>query len=399
MRPSERPLALVWPPLWTYTSVPADLTDTAGALRAAGVPTRLHDLSAGLTRHLLGDLPGYQALQRPETYLDPERHRAAAAALEAASAAIGARHRVEYGPRRLRFPDIDEDHVSGALRVGLDRGRNPALPYLQASARRLLGDDPAVIAIGLGFPAQRVGALALARLLRECGYRGYIALYGSLQDEIAPEDFADDLEGSPLHLLFRDFDGAVVGEAESALTAFWRVTQGQGQLSEVPNLLSPATGGRRPRRHVESLREQASPSFEGIDPALYSTPGPVIDLRLGRGCPWGRCTFCAIHAHQPGYRAGPAGRVAEAMRQAHDALGARFFRVRDDLVTPAQLRLLAEAIAGLPFRPRWSARVRFEDALVKDTLARAAGSGLEELWIGLESASERVRERMDKGVS
>ena len=398
MRRSEGPVALVWPPVWTYTSAPADLTETGAQVAALGAPVRLWDLSAGLLSHLLAG-PELDALRRWETYADPAAQRAVAAGLEARAAAIGARHGVRYAPRLLAFPDIDEDHIPGAWKVGLDPARNPALPFLDAAAGRVLADDPAVVAIGLGFPTQRTCALVFARLLRARGYRGSVVLYTSLQDEIAPEDFAPDLEGEPRHLLFTDLDGAIVGEAEAALAALWRAVTGQGALSDVPNLLSPRTGLVRPPRQLEALGALAPAAFVGLDAAVYPTPTPVVDLRLGRGCPWGRCTFCAIHVHQPGYRAGSVQRLAAGMQAAYDAVGARFFRVRDDLVTPRQLREIADVAAALPFGPRWSARVRFEDALTNANLAYCAERGLEELWIGLESASERVRALMDKGVS
>lgn len=402
MRPSDQApaggIALVWPPVWTYTSAPADLSETGGALAAMGAPVRLWDLSAGLLSRLLAG-PHLDALRQWRTYADPAAHAAAAEGLDRAAAAISARFGVQYAPRRLVFPDVDEDHVAGAWKVGLDPARNPALTFLDEAAGRILADAPAVVAIGLGFPTQRVCALALARLLRRRGYQGFIVLYGSLQDEIAPEDFAPDLAGQPAHLLFTDFDGAVLGEAETALFALWRAETGQGAIGEVPNLIAKRTGLVLPPRREEALSALGPPIFTGLRAEDYCTPTPVVDLRLGRGCPWGRCTFCAIHVHQPGYRAGPVARLIEGFIAAHRQLGAIFFRVRDDLVTPRQLREIAAAVSELPFRPRWSARVRFEDALTLDTLQRAAAAGLEELWIGLESGSERVRALMDKGVS
>jgi hypothetical protein len=171
--------------------------------------------------------------------------------------------------------------------------------------------------------------------------------------------------------------------------------------AEVPGLLAPRWGlaGRPAARPGEDLR-----ALPPLDPGLvcpdaYPFPAPVIDLRMSRGCPWNRCAFCAITAHQAGYRARPVPAVVRDIDGAHRALGASFFRFRDDLLTPRQLRELAGALPALGFRPRWTARARFEANLTRDTLAAAAAAGLEELWLGLEAASPRVRDRMDKGVS
>jgi radical SAM superfamily enzyme YgiQ (UPF0313 family) len=246
-----------------------------------------------------------------------------------------------------------------------------------------------VVAVALVHPDQILQVPVLGRLLRRAGFRGFLALYGAHEDVVAPEDFAADLVGEPGHAIFDDYDGVIVGEAESALAA---LAAGQ---RDVPSLI------RRGQREVPAARAEdlaaLPPPDYGLVEDVYPFPAPVIDLRISRSCPWGRCTFCAITAHQAGYRARPTADVARDLVDAHRTLGTTFFRFRDDLLTPAQLRELAAL--ELPFRPRWSARARFEAGLTRETLAAAAAAGLEELWLGLESAAPRVRNLMVKGVA
>lgn len=394
----DRPVALVFPPLWYYTSAPADLTHTAGVIAGRGAPVRSFDLSARLGRDLLGATDAWAALRRPDTYADPATREPLMRELSATEAAIAERHRVRYALRRLRFPDVDEGDVLAARRVGLS-DRNPALPTLRRAVAEVVALAPSVVALALVYPEQRVQLLAFAALLRDAGYRGFVVAYGGLQDEIAPEDFVPDLVGAPRHRLFDHLDGVVVGDAGPALVALRAVALGEGRLDEVPNLVwARDAEPRAPERQLEDLADQPRLELTGLDPADYPTPEPVVDLRMGRGCPWGKCAFCAIQAHHPGYRAGPADRVAAAMVAAHAAWGTRFFRIRDDLVTPKQLGELSAAIGALPFAPRWTARARFQVGWTPELLARARSAGLDELWVGLESAVPRVRERMDKGV-
>ena len=387
-------VTLLYPPHWYYTSVPADLSYTAGFLKGHGVSVDARDLSAGLMAHLLPD--SVKALQDPDIYTDWERHRAILSEMATRSGAISKHFAIEYGGRSdLRFPDIDEANVSSAWRVGLDTRRNPALPLLARTAQEVAEAGPAVVGIALVYPAQRVHAVVLGRLLRQAGYRGLVVLYGSLQDEIAPADFVDDLAGTPEHLLFRDFDGAIIGEAETALLQL----ASQGLSDDVPNLLSPKTGLQAPERFVEDLATHPLPDFSWVDPTLYCTPRPVVDLRLGRGCPYGLCAFCAIQQHHIGYRATSIERLVQGITRAQDRLQTRFFRIRDDLVTPHQLKALGAAIGAMSRDVRWSARARFQKGLSKNILQEAHAGGLEELWLGLESASPEVRSRMVKGVN
>ncbi len=91
--------------------------------------------------------------------------------------------------------------------------------------------------------------------------------------------------------------------------------------------------------------------------------------------------------------------VVAAMEEAHRTLSSRVFRIRDDLLTPRTMAGLTSAIEELSWRPTWTARVRLGDEWTAAELARARRAGLSELWVGLESASARVRDLMDKGTS
>lgn len=394
---TARPVALVAPPSWYYAALPADLSWSAGALRAAGIAVHLHDLSATTQRDLLGTLPAWTTLRDPAALADAEAGQEAARQLFEACRPISAHFRVRFSPRGLGFPDADGAHLPTAQRIGTDPARNPALPTLWRAVEAVLDQDPALVAVALVHPEQRVGAPVFARLLRESGYRGHIALFGSLEDVLSPMDLAPDLVGSPRHRLWDDVDSVVVGESETALVRLATALDAGAALEGIPNLLLPHAD-RLPVLHQEAVDALADPDFEGFDPALYPYPTPLVDLRVGRGCPWGRCAFCAIQAHQPGWRASPVDRAVRTMARAHEQHGARWFRVRDDLLTPVQLRQLGGAAATLPFGPRWSARARFSPNLSREVLQTARDGGLGELWLGLESASARVRQTMDKGV-
>jgi hypothetical protein len=107
-----------------------------------------------------------------------------------------------------------------------------------------------------------------------------------------------------------------------------------------------------------------------------------------------------LRDHQP---PGGVPRARHRHRGRRDArrarLGTTYFRFRDDLITPEQLRTLAAELRELPFRPHWSARARFENGFSRELLRAAAAAGLEEIWLGLESAAPRVRNLMVKGVA
>ncbi len=397
-----RAVTLCFPPHWYYAAVPADLVYTGAFLRSHDIPVRALDLSAGLLHHHLQRVPGFAALRTRSTYQSAGLYTQASQQVESALEAVSARYRCEYGFPALRFSGVDCDHVPTAQAVGLSLSRNPALPLLQRSISAMVQDDPALVAVALVHPDQVVPTLALGRLLRAAGYRGFLCIYGAHEDVLSPEDLLDDLlplPGEPLHRFFDDFDGAIIGESESALLALHTALCDGQPLSSVPSLLAPKHGvSSVTARGREKMRGLSPPDFSLVDASIYPYPEPLIDIRMSRGCPWNRCTFCAITMHQEGYRALPVSDVTPSLVAAHRRLRASFFRFRDDLLTPKQLGQLSQAVSQLPFGIRFSVRSRFEPDLTADVLAQAHAAGLEEIWLGLESAVPRVRELMQKGV-
>ncbi len=397
-----RAVTLCFPPHWYYVAVPADLVYTGAFLRRHDIPVRALDLSAGLLHHHLQRTPGFAALRKRDTYQSVELYGQASQTVDAGLESVSARYRCKYGFPALRFPSVDCDHVPTAREVGLSLSRNPALPLLQRSISAIVQEDPVLVAVALVHPDQVVQTLTLGRLLRAAGYRGFLCIYGAHEDVLSPEDLLDDLlpaPGEPLHRFFDDFDGAVIGEAESALLALHTALSDGQSLDSVPSLLAPKHGVFAPSaRGREKLRSLPPPDFSLVEPSLYPYPEPLLDLRMSRGCPWNRCTFCAITMHQEGYRALPVADVTPSLIAAHRQLHASFFRFRDDLLTPKQLLQLSHAVSQLPFEVRFSVRSRFEPDLTADVLATAHAAGLSEIWLGLESAVPRVRELMQKGV-
>lgn len=384
-------VALVFPPGWYYTAHPADLSYPAGFLRAAGLRVRTLDLHARLAGVLAADLPAAAALRHRATYGDPAAHAAASDALAAHATAVSQRTGAKWTVRGLQLP-ADVRSWSASLAAGTSPA-NPAGPLVRGAARELAAAAPGLVAVALVHPDQAPQVAAFAVALRGAGYRGLLVMYGVMEDVLSPLDFAPDLEAEPRHAVFGQFDAVVVGESERALLAL-----ATGRW-DVGGVIAPGRGlPRALPADPMPLAEHPGPSFLDLRQHPLA-PAPVVDLRLGRGCPWGRCAFCAIAKHQDGYRAGPAAAVAAAMAEAHAAAGSVFFRLRDDLLTSRQVSEVAAAVAALPFEARWSCRARLEPSFTADVLRRARAGGFEEVWVGLESASARVRDLMDKGVS
>jgi hypothetical protein len=388
---------VVFPPLWYFPAVPGDLAVAAGALDAAGMEFAVLDLSARLFSDLLEDVGGFEALGRLETWREPALLSAAYDECGDVLSSIGSVFEATFDFDELALGKANPASVLSGLQHGLMPEFNPAIPTLGDAIVDLMLSEPAVVAVALVHPDQRPQAIAFSSMLRNSGYMGKIVLFGTLEDQMSPGGFGDDLarldssgKRRRAHSLFLHFDAVLMGEVEDVLPAYIRGESPPGVVGFNADSVSRAV--------PVQLTEAPLPDWSWVI-ERFRTPEAIIDVRLGRGCPWGRCTFCAIPSHTPGYRSGGVERLVASVEKAHAQTGSTWFRMRDDLLTPTQLKAVGEAFAALPFDVRWTARARFTEGLTQDVLEVARAGGLDELWMGLESGSEALRKAMDKGVT
>jgi hypothetical protein len=141
------------------------------------------------------------------------------------------------------------------------------------------------------------------------------------------------------------------------------------------------------------------PDYSFARLADYLSPVPVLPVSASRGCYWQRCLFCpeaAAPTHP--YAALPAASFPELLRELAGRHGARHFHFTDNALPVAVLRQLAAAGPVLPGFS-WHGFVRFEQALLDPALvAGLAASGCAMLQLGLESGSQPVLDRLQKGT-
>jgi hypothetical protein len=372
-------VAFLFPPLWYFAAVPADLSLAMGAARGSGLTAAAWDLSAGGTHELFGDLAGWKTMR--STGLTFDTARSAGAVLYRRARRISARIDARHTVRQLTYPDVDEGDVRALLGL-CSTDRNPYFRVIRRGLDEALAREPRAVGVALVHPDQRLGAIALLQLLRWRGYRGTVFLFGNLEDVFCVAD----LGATPEHALLQLADALVVGDLGPALPGLV-----VGDFS-APNLVH-----RRgvTRRIASPPAAWPDPDFSFARAACHPFAAPIVDLRLGRGCSWGVCAFCGIAPHQAGYRADSVTRVVDSMNRATQQLGTTRFRLRDDLLRPDQLAALGKLA---PSGVQWTARARFTADLDERQLTLAMAGGLSELWLGLESAVPRVRTAMKKGV-
>lgn len=136
--------------------------------------------------------------------------------------------------------------------------------------------------------------------------------------------------------------------------------------------------------------------YEGFDMAGYLSPGVVLPYSCSHGCYWQRCEFCPDFAEGTCYMARPPSEAVAELNQLTAVHQPALLHLLDNAVSPALLRELADSRLEVP----WYGFARFEKELEDLDFCTALGrSGCVMLKLGLESGSQQVVDRLNKGIN
>jgi len=212
--------------------------------------------------------------------------------------------------------------------------------------------------------------------------------------------FADELTSyTPL---FDFYDLLVEGEGEEPVRDILK-SKNSSEYPDIANVWYRCGNSfKRSENFFQAdLRDIPAPDYDGLDLDRYTAPRPVL-IQGTRGCYWGRCAFC-VHA------CGPKDSRAKAMRTRPfdlfisdiDTLiqkySPRFIAFVDVAISPNRMKRLCQAMMKRKYKIPWFAFLRFEEGFDLELLRMMHFAGCVLVNYGLESASEKVLERIEKG--
>ena len=123
-------------------------------------------------------------------------------------------------------------------------------------------------------------------------------------------------------------------------------------------------------------------------------------LTMAHGCYWGKCTFCDISLdYIKIYEPIAAGILCDRMEEMIAQTGETGFHFVDEAAPPALMRELALEILRRKLAVTWWTNIRFEKSFTKDLCLLLKASGCIAVSGGLEVASDRLLQLIDKGVT
>lgn len=142
-------------------------------------------------------------------------------------------------------------------------------------------------------------------------------------------------------------------------------------------------------------------ALEVINPmhSLWSD-GRWNKLTMAHGCYWGKCTFCDTSLdYISRYEPATAASICDKMETLIEQTGVNGFHFVDEAAPPALMRAVAIEILKRKLVVSWWTNIRFEKSFTRDLCFLLKSSGCIGVSGGLEVASDRLLQLIQKGIT
>ena len=268
--------------------------------------------------------------------------------------------------------------------------------------------QPDVVLLSVPFPGSVYAALRIAQTIKAARPHVAIVLGGGyvnteLRELAEPRvfDFVDyvtlDAGERPLLALLEH----IAGKRSKArlVRTFWR----DGAEVKYTNFVEPDI----------PFDETGTPTWDGLPLDRYLSLLDMLNpmhrlwsdgrwnkLTVAHGCYWKKCSFCDVSLdYISRYETASAEVLVDRIEAIVKETGQTGFHFVDEAAPPKALKALAEELIRRGIAISWWGNIRFEKTFTPELCQLLANSGCIAISGGLEVASDRLLQLMQKGVS
>ena len=220
--------------------------------------------------------------------------------------------------------------------------------------------------------------------------------------------------GRSLVNTIKEIDYVIEGEGEIPLLHLCHYLSGIRKIlpDDILTKKQLGTSINKPRdkpadqQQIDSLAELPIPDFQGyfrVQQKLFQkTPFiPVLPVEFSRGCWWNKCAFCNLNLQWCGYRFKKADQVINEIISLSQLHGCLDFTFTDNMLPPKESISFFQKTQKLPADLNFFAEIRsvIHKGSIQKYFSIYSKGGLSTIQVGIESLSNSLLKRMNKGVS
>jgi anaerobic magnesium-protoporphyrin IX monomethyl ester cyclase len=204
-------------------------------------------------------------------------------------------------------------------------------------------------------------------------------------------------------------DFVLLGEAELTLKELIKNSEQKLPFETIEGMVfrvNDETVKTKKRTVLTSLDTLPMPAWNLIKMAEYQQIWQKkngyfsLNIATTRGCPY-KCNWCAKPIYGNRYNSRSPQKVADEIAFLMKTYQVNHFWVCDDIfgLKPGWVKEFKMCLAKKKVKPKLKIQSRADLLLKEDTIQDLVEAGLEEVWIGAESGSQKILDAMDKGIT
>ncbi|MFN8348959.1 MAG: radical SAM protein [Spirosomataceae bacterium] len=204
-------------------------------------------------------------------------------------------------------------------------------------------------------------------------------------------------------------DFVLLGEAELTLKELIQTIDEQKPFEQCEGIAFRSqhkTVRNKKRAVMTSLDSLPNPAWHLIEIASYrelwlQKHGYFsLNIATTRGCPY-KCNWCAKPIYGNRYNSRSPQKVADEIAFLMKTYQVSHFWVCDDIfgLKPGWVKEFKASLGEKNVKPKLKIQSRADLLLKEDTLQDLVDAGLDEVWMGAESGSQKILDAMDKGIT
>lgn len=253
----------------------------------------------------------------------------------------------------------------------------------------VIKEQPTMIGISVVQMQRKISVWVCEKLRRNFNYKGTIFLGGSDVTYYKEKYLTN----------FECIDYAIYQEGESSLPQFIEYINGKIAIEDVPNLIYRKKGEIVINDSLTPCTfDKIVPDFSDLNLQLYLTH--ALPMQISRGCSWGKCTYCKhFRTYGEKYYAGSIQNNIEVIKILMKKYKTNLFHFVDDDFPRVLKNKFCESVISNELDIKWLTYSRLDDRITYEDLKLWYNAGLRVVEWGLESASQKVLDSVNKGIN
>lgn len=279
---------------------------------------------------------------------------------------------------------------------------------LQLLEEQLRNIQPDLVCFSIPFPGNLMAALRCAQYIKEYHPATYVAFGGGYCNT--------ELRSLKEVRIFEWVDFISLDSGEGPLLKIIQLIEGKADRTDLERTFVLENHRVVYRDSAPTMvfqhRMLPAPDYTGLTFEKYLSFLDVVNpmhrmwtdyrwnkLTISHGCYWKQCSFCDVTLdYIRNYQNTTADDLVDKIEKIIKDTGITGFHFVDEAAPPKMLRALSEKLLEREVEITWWTNIRFEKTFDRELCALMAKSGCIAVTGGLEVASDRLLQKMKKGV-